>query len=216
MKSHVFELTFGFLKDFNIRANYNYNVAPSYFVITRNADNTNMMNIHYINRTHAKSWSVNATYNKDICKFWTTSLYAGIWGEEYKYTDEKGIARNNNTPRWTVSTQNTFTLPGKVMWDLGFSYTGAGSSNAFYIDSYWNLYTTLRRDFFDGALSVRLTANDLFHSSSGWQRSVLPGGNRNFWNGNTRYVVLNVSYKFGKSKHEYKSMSGSEEEQNRL
>ena len=148
--------------------------------------------------------------------WWTTSVYVGLSGSEYKYVGTDGIRRNNNTPYWVLYTTHTFTLPGKLIWDVGFNWTSAGSRGTYYSGSYWNLYTSLRRDFLDGALSCRITANDLFRRSQGYQRSVLPGGNWNLFNADDRYVRLSVTYKFGKSKHQYQSKSGSSTEISRM
>lgn len=216
-KSHVFQLTVGFLKDFNLRASYNYNINPTYFTITTNADDPRIMDLRYTNRHSSKSWSVSLGYNKDIGKWWTTSTYVGIAGSEYKYIDAAGIARNNNRPRWNINTINTFHLPWQLEWDVGFLWNSAGSVEDIRSGSTYNLYTTLRRDFLDGRLSCQITANDLFHRSmNDWQQTVLPGRHWNLYNADSRYVVLSITYKFGKSKHQYQSMSGSAEEQGRL
>ncbi len=215
-KSHVFQLTFGLWQDFNIRLGYNLNLNPTYFTVVRDEENPYMHNVRYVNEPKSRSFVVSASYNKDVCRWWTTSVYVGLSGSEYKYVGTDGIRRNNNTPYWVLYTTHTFTLPGKLIWDVGFNWTSAGSRGTYYSGSYWNLYTSLRRDFLDGALSCRITANDLFHRSQGYQRSVLPGGNWNLFNADDRYVRLSVTYKFGKSKHQYQSKSGSSTEISRM
>lgn len=215
-KSHVFQLTFGLWQDFNIRFGYNLNINPTYFTVVRDEENPYMHNVRYVNEPKSRSFVVSASYNKDVCRWWTTSVYVGLSGSEYKYVGTDGIRRNNNMPYWVLYTTHTFTLPGKLMWDVGFNWTSAGSRGTYYSGSYWNLYTSLRRDFLDGALSCRITANDLFRRSQGYQRSVLPGGNWNLFNADDRYVRLSVTYKFGKSKHQYQSKSGSSTEISRM
>lgn len=215
-KSHVFQLTFGLWKDFNIRLGYNYHIDPTFFTVSRDEDNPYVHSVRYVNEPKSRSFVVSASYNKDVCRWWTTSVYAGLSGSEYKYVDREGNRRNNNTPHWSVYTTNTFVLPAGLMWDVGFDWSSAGSRETYYSGSYWNLYTSLRKDFLGGALSCRITANDLFRKSQGYQRSVLPGGNWNLFEADSRYVGLNITYKFGKSQYQYRSKSGSRTEIDRM
>ncbi len=215
-KSHVFQLTLGLWKDLNIRLGYNYHIHPTFFTVSRDEENPYVHTVGYVNEPKSRSFVVSASYNKDLCKWWTTSLYAGLSGSEYKYVDMEGIRRNNDTPHWAVYTTNTFILPGKLMWDVSFDWCSAGSRGTYYSGSYWNLYTSLRKDFLEGALSCRITANDLFRKSQGYQRSVLPGGNWNLFTDDSRYVSLNITYKFGKSQYQYRSKSGSRTEIDRM
>lgn len=215
-KAHVFQLTLGLWKDFNIRLGYNCHIDPTYFTVSRDEENPYVHNVRYVNGPKSRSFVVSASYNKDVCKWWTTSVYAGLSGSEYRYVDMEGIRRNNNTPHWAVYTTHTFILPGELMWDVGFDWCSAGSRGTYYSGSYWNLYTSLRRDFLGGALSCRITANDLFRKSQGYQRSVLPGGNWNLFEADSRYVRLNITYKFGKSRYRYRSKSGSQTEIDRM
>lgn len=214
-KSHIFQLSFGVFRDLNIRIGYAYKVDPYYFVVFRDEENPWIKNARYINRNSSKSYSLSITYSKDIFKWFTTSLYGGISQDEYKYTED-GIEKNNNKPVWALNLQNFFTLPWNFFMDVGFTYTSTGAEGSITNKSSWNLFSTLRRDFFNKTLSCRITVNDVFKGTLFRQQSVLPGKNITTFDGDMRYVRLSVAYKFGKSRYQYRSKSGSQDELDRM
>lgn len=214
-KIHAIQLSLSILRDLNIRISYSYRVDPYYFLAIRDENNPKIINVRFENGESTNYYSISASYSKDVLKWFSTSIYGGFWRDYYKYLDD-GVYKYNNKPVWFLNTQNSFSLLKILTLDIGFNYYSAGSSGSILNGSYWNLYASLRKDFFNKALTCSISANDIFRKSISNQQTVLVGKNLNRWDGDATYIRLNITYQFGKSRYQYRSKSGSQEELNRI
>jgi len=120
---------------------------------------------------------------------------------------------------YSIFTQQTFPLPGKLKGEISGYFSGPGVwGGVFKYESSWSLNLGLQRKFFNDQLNVKLAANDIFYQS--WWNGVSTfAGLESFGEGknDTRRVTLSASYNFGNQKvKSRKRKTGIEEESKRV
>lgn len=209
---HAFQLSFMPIKSLTFRVGYNRLVNPVYFLLYQDETRPEIMKVRFENGAATNSYSASVIWDKDLFKWWSLSAYLSYWQSFYKYSDMHGEMLWNKKPGWYGSLQSSFLLPLDIALDAGFYYNSGGSGGSLVEKHVWNLYASIRRGFFNNALNVTLSANDIFRKTVSEQYSVLAGNNLNVWDGDYTYVNLSISYKFGKSNYRsnHQSISGTE------
>lgn len=120
---------------------------------------------------------------------------------------------------YSIFTQQTFPLPGKLKGEISGYYSGPGVwGGVFKYESSWSLNLGLQRKFLNDQLNVKLAANDIFYQA--WWNGVSEfAGLQSFGTGknDTRRVTLSASYNFGNQNvKSRKRKTGIEEESKRV
>ncbi len=143
----------------------------------------------------------------------TTRMFAGgdhfrlcrLSGSEYKYvgTDESAATQH----ALLGALHEPIRLPaGKLMWDVGFNWTSAGSRELLSVPT--GIYTLPCVGIFWTELVVPHNGQRPFRRRRVTSAPSCRAATGSL-NADDRYVRLSVTYKFGKSKHQYQSKSGS-------
>ena len=148
---------------------------------------------------------------------WQPQLTTGVsfWDSDLKAI---GIDYDWNDPYWYVILDNTFTLPKGWFINLQATYVpkfkqGSADKKAMGVVDF-----RLSKSFLkDDALSVTLTANDIFHTQHNAMTSYSIGTSTTF----TEYydhqrVGVTLSYKFNATKSKYKGTGAGQSEKSRL
>ncbi|MBR9921504.1 MAG: TonB-dependent receptor [Bacteroidetes bacterium] len=120
---------------------------------------------------------------------------------------------------YNIYQQHTFNLFKGLKGEISGWYSGPGVwGGVFEYDPSWSLNIGLQKRFFNDALNVRLTANDLFYET-GWSGTSsfngLVSSGRGNWD--SRRVALSLSYNFGNQNIKSRRRStGIEAESNRV
>ena len=148
---------------------------------------------------------------------WQPQLTTGVsfWDSDLKTI---GIDYDWNDPYWYVILDNTFTLPKGWFINLQATYVpkfkqGSADKKAMGVVDF-----RLSKSFLkDDALSVTLTANDIFHTQHNAMTAYSIGTSTTF----TEYydhqrVGVTLSYKFNATKSKYKGTGAGQSEKSRL
>ena len=148
---------------------------------------------------------------------WQPQLTTGVsfWDSDLKAI---GIDYDWNDPYWYVILDNTFTLPKGWFINLQATYVpkfkqGSADKKAMGVVDF-----RLSKSFLkDDALSVTLTANDIFHTQHNAMTAYSIGTSTTF----TEYydhqrVGVTLSYKFNATKSKYKGTGAGQSEKSRL
>ena len=212
---HAAQVFFSFPISLSLRFGYNYEVNPIYWEHYQSVDNLDMGEVRYRNGDHSQNFYGSIAWNGNVTKWWY--LYSSVYfGRNYYEKMEDGILKQNNRNFAMFNVSNMLTLPYDIKFNLDFYYMTPYPSNGVTIKELWSLSASLEKSFFDNNLTIRLSANDFFNTTLYWQQNILRGNSLVFFDGDGRNIMLNVTYKFGKSKVRLNSRSASEEERNRL
>ena len=148
---------------------------------------------------------------------WQPQLTTGVsfWDSDLEAI---GINYDWNDPYWYVILDNTFTLPKGLFINLQATYVpkfkqGSADKKAMGVVDF-----RLSKSFLkDDALSVTLTANDIFHTQHNAMTAYSIGTSTTF----TEYydhqrVGVTLSYKFNATKSKYKGTGAGQSEKSRL
>lgn len=212
---HAAQVFFSFPISLSVRFGYNYEINPIYWEHYQSTDNLDFGEVRYRNGDHTQSLFGYIAWNGNVTKWWY--LYSSVYfGRNYYEKEEDGIMKQNNRNYGILNIGNMLTLPYNVKLNLNFYYMSSYPSNCIMQKEMWQLSASLEKNFLDNNLTVRLSANDIFNTMVSWQQNILRGNSLVFYDGDNRNIMLNVTYKFGKSKVRLNSRSASEEERNRL
>jgi hypothetical protein len=212
---HSFHLSTKLYNCLTIRLGYRYVLNPIYFVAYKDFDNPQVTNVRIVNGKNTDVYTASVIFDKDLFKWWSVSLSGSISTNKYLYLDKDGVQKNNNTPLTYFSTQNNFSLPWGVLFNLGFIWF-KGSSGSIYNGASSNLFASIQKNWFNQKLSVALSANDILRQYITYETSVLNGNNLNVYDSDSRSITISISYKIGQSLYKYVSKAGNEEEQRRI
>ena len=212
---HAAQVFFSFPISLSLRFGYNYEINPIYWEHYQSVDNLDMGEVRYRNGDHSQNFYGSIAWNGNVTKWWY--LYSSVYfGRNYYEKMEDGILKQNNRNFAMFNVSNMLALPYDIKFNLDFYYMTPYPSNGVTIKELWSLSASLEKSFFDNNLTIRLSANDFFNTTLYWQQNILRGNSLVFFDGDGRNIMLNVTYKFGKSKVRLNSRSASEEERNRL
>ena len=148
---------------------------------------------------------------------WQPQLTTGVsfWDSDLKAI---GINYDWNDPYWYVILDNTFTLPKGWFINLQATYVPKFKQSASKKKAMGVIDFRLSKSFLkDDALSVTLTANDIFHTQHNAMTAYSIGTSTTF----TEYydhqrVGVTLSYKFNATKSKYKGTGAGQSEKSRL
>ncbi len=202
---------FGMWGNFMIQADFMRGIDTYAFVKERYPAPTLQLLMHPVN-IDVSSLSLYLIWSKAVgC--WTPNVTLGMYGQRLELAGTR-----YNTPICSYYFDNTIALPH------GFAITAnAYGSTAGYMHTnrfgttWFSMDASVSKSFFDNALTVKLSASDIFNSASNdW--SMLTYGvevdKRQTYD--RRGVLLGVTYRFQPRKSRYKGEAASQSELNRL
>lgn len=177
---------------------------------------TSVSVFHFINLDKQSSFSsfISAT-PKVGC--WSPQISFGVT-KQWLTVVSKGERVKLDTPVFSGTFNNTFTLPRDFLFSLDFTWQGKGNTDNYYLDK--NLYVcgvSIRKSFLKDALSIEAKGTDLFHGLV--YRGQIYAGNSYFYPNNSndsREFVLTLRYKFNTTKSKYKGTGAANNELRRL
>lgn len=177
---------------------------------------TSVSVFHFINLDKQSSFSsfISAT-PKVGC--WSPQISFGVT-KQWLTVMSKGERVKLNTPVFSGTFNNTFTLPRDFLFSLDFTWQGKGNTDNYYLDK--NLYVcgvSIRKSFLKDALSIEAKGTDLFHGLV--YRGQIYAGNSYFYPNNSndsREFVLTLRYKFNTTRSKYKGTGAANNELRRL
>lgn len=177
---------------------------------------TSVSVFHFINLDKQSSFSsfISAT-PKVGC--WSPQISFGVT-KQWLTVVSKGERVKLDTPVFSGTFNNTFTLPRDFLFSLDFTWQGKGNMDNYYLDK--NLYVcgvSIRKSFLKDALSIEAKGTDLFHGLV--YRGQIYAGNSYFYPNNSndsREFVLTLRYKFNTTRSKYKGTGAANNELRRL
>lgn len=177
---------------------------------------TSVSVFHFINLDKQSSFSsfISAT-PKVGC--WSPQISFGVT-KQWLTVMSKGERVKLDTPVFSGTFNNTFTLPRDFLFSLDFTWQGKGNTDNYYLDK--NLYVcgvSIRKSFLKDALSIEAKGTDLFHGLV--YRGQIYAGNSYFYPNNSndsREFVLTLRYKFNTTRSKYKGTGAANNELRRL
>ncbi|MHA4895960.1 outer membrane beta-barrel protein [Pedobacter sp. PWIIR3] len=215
--SNNIELTYSY-KDFRILSfNYSRTNNQIFEVITQN-DVTKESISTPKNLNQSTNLYIATGSPFDIFKWWNTNNELAVVYDIVK-TPVQGSLYNIDKLSWSLSSDNTFTLPNNYQMSLTGTYSSPAVSGLFRTLAYYQVDISARKTFMKKMATVSLKLNDIF--DTGKFRSVLKYNNVNtYWQNEweSRKISLSLSYKFGnlKIKTARTRKTGTAEEQGRV
>lgn len=147
---------------------------------------------------------------------WSPMLNLGVSKQWMKVESNQQIYEMNH-PMMTLTFNNLVTLPKGFSLGVDFSYQTGGDQQNAYWKGWSMLNISLRKSFFDDALTVELRGNDLFHQFTQKQRIYyerLTGTQVDEFD--TREFGLTLRYKFNATQRKYKGTGAGSEQRRRF
>ena len=152
-----------------------------------------------------------------IGKFYYPVLACGAITQLYEM-DYRGESMNLNRPMMIVQFNNIFALPHSYMLTTNFRYRSKGDSDNVRMNSNsWQIDFSITKTF-NKHWDVKLLVNDIFNTAKNTYFTMYSGiMDMNVEKTvNTRYVELNIGYKFNMPKSKYKGKGAGNSEKERL
>ncbi len=213
-----YEVTYSFKNKLVI--SNTYSVTTGFFAqILHIIDTTGTVLIPQ-NMQRSTNNGLSISYPVTVSKWWEFTSFVN-----YNYTTYNGEFENTvidlNASIYNFRIQNNFNLPGKFKLEITYSYNSPWIwRGSIKIESTTALNLGVRKDFFDGRLQLRMTATDLFNTTSDYPYHGNYGGLdingiRSF---DTKRFGAGLTFKFGnqKLKSSRRKKSGLEDELNRI
>lgn len=209
-KMHDIQL-FGMWKGFMFQADFTRSVDTyAYVKQLYPADNLQLL-MHPVN-IDISALSMFIVWSQPV-KRWTPDLTAGMY-RQWLNLDGTGY----NRPIFSYYFDNTFSLPRGWMVTANISGRTKGDMHTNRFSATWfTMDASVGKTFLDKALTVRLSATDIFNTANNdWTMNtygVFVDKRQNYDN---RGISLNVIYNFQPRKSNYRSSSAAEAEMKRL
>lgn len=172
--------------------------------------NQNLTRMHY--------YGLNGSYTIPVTKWWSCVVNADAYYNRYE-GNLSNTALNAGKVTFSIYSSNTFTLPRQFIAELRGNYTSPQVYGYLNMKSAWALNAGIQKSYFEKKLTVRLNVSDIFHTNIQRGSSLFTGYRQTFTNASdTRIVVLDVAYRFGKKTVTGTRMrkGGAEEEKRRV
>lgn len=146
--------------------------------------------------------------NIRLAQWWTMSASGSILYSSYRFAEDTGLDPNRLcTPM--IDLKNAFTLPYQVKAEMNASFRGRMAFGQARISEVWNTYVGIRKDFWDGRVSLALYIKDIFNSNHFKSTILLAGRKASLYEKeyeDMRKIGISVSYRLsggvGNSKKE--------------
>ena len=149
--------------------------------------------------------------------FWYPRFTVGIL-KQWLSIDYLGEEKSMNTPIPFIACSNTFVLPKGFRLSLDYNFTGKGCERVYELTkATHNLDISVRKSFFEDALSVELKGTDLLNRQAQTVRmfsNMYDIYQENIFD--SRQAVLTVRYKFNSANSKYKGTGAGEQQKSRL
>lgn len=151
-----------------------------------------------------------------IGKVYYPVLSVGMLAQSYK-VDYKGKIINMNHPMMILQFNNILRFPHNFTFTSNFKYRSAGDGENIRMGQSWQIDLGMTKTF-NSHWNVKLSVNDVFNTAKD-TKFTMYSGLRNVKIGkslNTRYIELNVGYKFNMPKSRYRGKGAGNSEKSRL
>lgn len=172
--------------------------------------NKNLATVHY--------YGISGAYPFQITKWWSN-----VSNLVFYYAHYTGFVANTNlsngSPAYTLSTNNSFTLPKGFSAELSFWYQSRQIYGFMDLKSMWMLNAGIQKQVFDNKGTIKLNVQDIFWTGPPRATSTYNGYVEDFVvQRETRQVSLTFSYRFGKRTvaPARRRRSGAEDEKSRV
>ncbi|MBT8232207.1 MAG: TonB-dependent receptor [Saprospiraceae bacterium] len=207
--------------------NYRYNIKLAYSrttdQITRligpDESDPRARFINWDNLAEQITYSLNVSIPIEVTKIW--NAYFNLSGSHLNNQADYGDGVTVDLQRWSynIFQQQTIDLPGGFVGEVSGWFSGPGIwGGVFKYDTQWSLNLGLQKKFMNNKLSVKLSAQDIFHQAfwSGFSEfNGLRSNGIGEWD--SRRGTLNISYNFGNEKvKSRKRQTGIEDEAGRV
>lgn len=146
---------------------------------------------------------------------WTPRLSLAVRQQWYKGESPNG-KENFDKPIGSVALRNNFKLPRGFLLDVNGSWTSKGHTTNIYLSSNsFDMSASLRKSFLNEALSLQLSADNLFEPK---QEGIIYSGIRVLQNTQTyhRRISLTLRYNFNSTKSKYKGTGAGAGQKSRM
>lgn len=151
-----------------------------------------------------------------IGKVYYPVLSVGMLAQSYK-VDYKGKTINMNHPMMILQFNNILRFPHNFTFTSNFKYRSAGDGENIRMGQSWQIDLGMTKTF-NSHWNVKLSVNDVFNTAKD-TKFTMYSGLRNVQiekSLNTRYIELNVGYKFNMPKSRYRGKGAGNSEKSRL
>ncbi len=172
--------------------------------------NKNLAQVHY--------YSISGAYPFEITKWWSNVSNINLYYAHYT-GNVANTNLSNGSPAFTISSNNSFTLPKGWAAELGLWYQSRQIYGFMDLKEMWMLNMGVQKQVFNNKGTIKLNVQDLF-----WQG--LPSATSEYTayvesfdvHRDTRQLSLSFNYRFGdrKTPGVRRRRSGAEDEKNRV
>ena len=202
---------FGMWKGFMLQADFTCSL-DSYASVKQlyPAENLQLL-LHPIN-INVSALSLYLIWSKPV-KRWTPDVTVGMYRQWLELDGTK-----YNRPLFSYFFYNTFFLPGGWLITANISgYTDGDMRTTRFGKSLFTMDASVGKTFFNKALTVKLSATDIFNTAGNdWTMNTFGIFVDKKQSNDSRGIALNIIYKFQSSNSRYKGSAASETEMNRL
>ena len=202
---------FGMWKGFMLQADFTRSL-DSYASVRQiyPAENLQLL-LHPIN-INVSALNLYLIWSRPV-KRWTPDVTFGMYRQWLELDGTK-----YNRPLFSYFFYNTFSLPGGWLITANISgYTGGDMRTTRFGKSLFTMDASVGKTFFNKSLTVKLSATDIFNTTSNdWTMNTFGIFVDKKQSNDNRGIALNIIYNFQPSKSRYKGSSASEAELNRL
>ena len=147
-----------------------------------------------------------------ITRWWELSVNGNMIYSSYRFADATSLSPNR---LWTpmIDLKNIIRLPYQVKAEINGSFRGKIAFGQAQISGVWNTYFGLRRDFYDGKLSLAIYIKDIFNSNHFKSTILLDGRKATLFEKeyeDMRKIGISISYRLsggvGNSKKEQRKV----------
>lgn len=170
------------------------------------------------NLARVESYSISGAYPFQITKWWSNVTNFNLY-----YNHFTGNVANTNlsngSPAFTISTNNSFTLPKGFAAEVGLWFQSPQVYGFMKLEEMWMLNLGLQKQVFKDKGTIKLNVQDLFWTGPPSATSKYNAYIESFdVLRDTRQVSLSFSYRFGNNKISgvRRRRSGAEDEKNRV
>jgi len=174
---------------------------------------TNISFFRYENLKASSSQGLEISYPYSFTKWWKTQNTFGYYLTQSQVYYLGTLYENNSTYYYLQGSQ-LFTLPEKTIFEISYNYSSKSSDALFSSSSTSSVGLSLQRMFLNKTLNVKLNFNDIFYGyvpKAEFRHPEIYNWT-NYQKYDTKAVVLQLIYNFGKSTYKQKQSSSSDEE----
>lgn len=155
---------------------------------------------------------ITASIPLTLTKWWRTqhNISTDYKKEQMPY---HGVTYDIGVTDFTIRGNQVFSLPGKVTFDIYYSYRSYSGNSLYVFKPFWNVDLGLQRSWLKSKLNTKLNFYDIFNSATFslvFREKQLIDNRLSHWQGQQR-VVLTLSYTFGKLTYKNKQFKSDEE-----